>query len=92
MNGNIKIINLDFVNAFLLKVKDGYILIDTGLPYQWGRLEKELISADCLPGSLKLVIITHGDWDHIGNCARLQEKYKVKIAMHSADAFSLKAM
>ena len=87
MSDKIKVINLDFVNVFLIKVKDGYILIDTGLPQQWEKLDEELISAGCLPGRLKLVIITHGDWDHTGNCSMLQEKYKAKIAMHSADAF-----
>jgi len=87
MNEKIKIIKLDFVNAFLVKVKDGFILIDTGMPHHWKRLEAELISTGCLPSKLKLVIITHGDRDHIGNCAKLQEKYKAKIAMHEADAF-----
>ncbi|MGD0275783.1 MAG: MBL fold metallo-hydrolase [Syntrophales bacterium] len=87
MSDNIKVINLYFVNAFLIKIKDGYILIDTGLPQQWEKLDEELMSAGCLPGRLKLVIITHGDWDHTGNCATLQEKFKAKIAMHSADAF-----
>ncbi len=82
-----KIIQLDFVNAFLVKVKEGFVLIDTGLPQHWERLEAQLIAAGCLPSLLKLVIITHGDRDHIGNCAKLQEKYKVKIAIHEADAF-----
>jgi hydroxyacylglutathione hydrolase len=87
MNDKIKIIKLDFVNAFLVQVKDGFVLIDTGMPYHWGRLEAELIAAGCLPSKLKLVIITHGDRDHIGNCAQFQEKYKTKIAMHEEDAF-----
>jgi glyoxylase-like metal-dependent hydrolase (beta-lactamase superfamily II) len=87
MNDKIKVIELDFVNAYLVKGRDGFILIDTGLSYQWERLEAELIAAGCLPSGLKLVIITHGDRDHIGNCARLQEKYKAKIAMHEDDVF-----
>ena len=85
MNGNIKIIPLDFVNAFLLEGRGGYILIDTGLPDQWEKLEKELLAAGCLPDKLKLTVITHGDRDHTGNAARLREKYKVRIAMHPGD-------
>jgi len=85
MDENIKGITLDFVNAYLLKAGDGYMLIDTGLPDQWERLESELIAAGCTPGKLKLVVITHGDWDHTGNAARLREKYGVRIAMHSGD-------
>ncbi len=87
MDDKIIIIELGFVNAFLIKVKDGFILIDTGLPWQWENLEAKLDSLGCLPEKLKLVIITHGDFDHTGNCAKLQEKYKAEIAMHKADAF-----
>ena len=83
---DIKIIELTFVNAFLLKVNHGFILIDTGLAVHWEKLENELVSAGCVPGNLKLVIITHGDFDHTGNCAKLQEKYKCKIAMHKDDS------
>jgi hydroxyacylglutathione hydrolase len=31
------------------------------------------------------VVITHGDLDHTGNCAKLQKKYQAKIAMHPGD-------
>jgi len=85
MNGNINIIGLGFVNAYLLKGKDGYVLVDTGVPSQWDMLEKGLLSAGCLPGKLKLVIITHGDWDHTGNVTKLREKYNVKAAIHAGD-------
>lgn len=80
------LINLGFVNVFLLKAGDDYILIDTGVARQWERLEAELIRVGCLPDRLRLVIITHGDFDHTGNCAELQRKYGAKIAMHSGDA------
>lgn len=87
MSEKIKPIELDFVNVYLVRADDGFILIDTGMPFHWERLEKELIRAGCLPDKLKLVIITHGDRDHIGNCAKFQAKYKVKVAIHQADAF-----
>ena len=83
--GDIKTIELTFVNAFLIKVNDGFILVDTGLSMQWEKLERELIESGCLPDHLKLVLITHGDLDHTGNCLKLQEKYQSKIALHKAD-------
>ncbi len=46
----------------------------------------ELAAAGCEPGSLKLVILTHGDFDHSGNAAHLQREYGVPVAMHAADA------
>jgi glyoxylase-like metal-dependent hydrolase (beta-lactamase superfamily II) len=86
MNGKIKTIELDFVNAYLLAAGDGFILIDTGMPCHWERLQAELKSAGCRPEKLKLVIITHADRDHTGNCARLQKEYQAKIAIHPDDA------
>jgi glyoxylase-like metal-dependent hydrolase (beta-lactamase superfamily II) len=86
-NDDIKIIELTFVNAFLVKVNEGFILIDTGLSMHWEKLDNELISAGCLPDKLKLIILTHGDFDHTGNCVKLQEKYKCRIAMHKDDSF-----
>ena len=83
----IQAITLGFVNVYLVDVKDGFILIDTALPGQRERLERELAAAGVVPGNLKLVVITHGDWDHTGNAALVQETYKAKIAIHADDAY-----
>ena len=80
-------IKLNFVNAYLISIKNGFILIDTGLNIFRQQLENELLKAGCLPKNLRLVILTHGDFDHSGNCSILQKKYKAKIAMHKADSF-----
>lgn len=82
---DIKVINLGFVNAFLVHLESGFVLVDTGVAQHWPKLENALIEAGCQPDNLKLVVITHGDQDHVGNCATLQRKYGVKIAMHKGD-------
>ena len=74
------------VNCYLIKNDTGYVLIDSGFSNKRTHLEKELESAGCNPGSLKLIILTHGDFDHIGNCAYLREKFGTKIAMHYDDS------
>lgn len=86
MPQEIKIINFGGVNCYLVKAGDGFVLIDTGLPTKRTALEKELDSAGCKPGSLKLIVLTHGDYDHAGNAAYLREKYGTKIAMHNSDS------
>ncbi len=78
-------INLGMVNAYLLRAGNGFILVDTGMPMHWPALEAELLRAGALPGKLSLVVITHGDIDHKGNCARLQKQYRTKIAIHPGD-------
>lgn len=83
----IKHLSLGMVNAYLVKNKNGYFLIDTGIPMTRYKLERALELEGVKLNEIKLVIITHGDIDHIGNCAYLQKKYGLKIAVHEADAW-----
>jgi glyoxylase-like metal-dependent hydrolase (beta-lactamase superfamily II) len=87
MQTDVICLNLGFVNAYLLSAGDGFILVDTGMPGSRAVLEKELEKAGCTPGKLRLVILTHGDIDHSGNCAYIMSKYGVKSAMNKNDAF-----
>jgi glyoxylase-like metal-dependent hydrolase (beta-lactamase superfamily II) len=73
------------VNCYLVKTDLGFVLIDTGMKNARVRLESELMLAKCHPGDLKLIILTHGDFDHIGNAAYLRKGFKTKIAMHAGD-------
>jgi len=73
------------VNCYLVENNANYVLIDTGSSNQRGELEKELENAGCKLGNLKLIVITHGDFDHTGNAAYLCEKFSVKVAMHPDD-------
>ena len=72
-------------NCYLLKTDKGFVLIDTGRKSRRRKLEQEFVSEGCKPGNLDLIILTHGDFDHTGNCAYLREKYDTKIAMHQYD-------
>ncbi len=73
-------------NCFLLKEGSSGILVDTARKTKRKKLEAFL--AENLPeqSSLKLVILSHGDFDHSGNAAFLQRHYKVPAAMHPADS------
>jgi glyoxylase-like metal-dependent hydrolase (beta-lactamase superfamily II) len=86
MPTGIKTINLGGVNCYLVKAGDDFILIDTGFSEKRTNLEKELENEGCKPGNLRLIVLTHGDSDHAGNCAYLREKYGAKIVMHSGDS------
>lgn len=86
MTSEIQTIELGFVNCYLDKTDDGFILIDTGIRDRRGNLEKALISAGCKPGNLTLIVLTHGDIDHTGNGAYLRDKCQTRIAMHRNDS------
>ncbi len=74
------------VNCYLLSSANGFILIDSGLSIARKELRGQLESAGCAPGSLQLIILTHGDFDHTGNARYLRERYGAKLAMHPMDA------
>lgn len=86
-------IDLGLVNCYLGKQGDTFILFDTGGHITMDRsftnrrelLEIELKKAGCTSDNLKLVVLTHGDNDHVANAKFIKEKYNTKIAMHSAD-------
>jgi glyoxylase-like metal-dependent hydrolase (beta-lactamase superfamily II) len=73
------------VNCYLVKTDSGFILIDTAKADKRGLIEQELERAGCRPGNLKLIILTHGDFDHCGNAAYMRAKFGTKITMHQAD-------
>ncbi len=75
-----------YVNCYLLQVENGFILIDTGASNKRKELEHAIENAGCKPGDLKLILITHGDFDHTGNAAYLRTKYSVQIGMHASDS------
>ncbi|MHA1944135.1 MAG: MBL fold metallo-hydrolase [Candidatus Thorarchaeota archaeon] len=71
------------VNCYLIKVKDGFVLIDTGYAKHRDIIDATLAKAGC--DTLNLIILTHGDFDHVGNCAYLRKKFGNKVAMHTDD-------
>ncbi len=73
------------VNCYLIKNQQGFFLLDTGFAKNRSEIEAELQNNGCTPGQLKLIVLTHGDFDHSGNAAYLREKYGAKIALHPAD-------
>jgi hydroxyacylglutathione hydrolase len=72
---------LGSVNCYLIKTASGGMLIDTGCASGRAKLERELGA-----GNLKLIVLTHGDFDHSGNAAYLRQKFGAKIAMHRGDS------
>ena len=78
------------INCFLLHGTDEFVLVDTGPRMARRRLLRGLEAAGCNRGDLRLVLITHGDSDHIGSCAYLQETYGAEIAAHPLEALAIK--
>lgn len=74
------------VNCYLVRAGSGFIMIDTGRPNRREEIEEAIESAGCHSGDLRLIVLTHGDFDHSGNAAYLGKKFGARIAMHRDDA------
>ena len=73
------------VNCYLIHSDSGFVLIDTGGSNSRKELLKELERLGCKPGSLRLIALTHGDFDHTGNAAYLRAAFGGVIAMGADD-------
>lgn len=84
-------LNFTNVNSYLLKTERGFFLVDTGMTNARRQLDAELERQGCRPGNLKLILLTHGDFDHIGNAIYLRQRFDSQIAMHIGDVGMLES-
>jgi len=74
------------VNCYLIETNSNFFLIDTGSSKQRKELDLKLNDECWISEKLKLIVITHGDFDHTGNAVYLRQTYEAKKAMHRDDA------
>jgi glyoxylase-like metal-dependent hydrolase (beta-lactamase superfamily II) len=57
-------------------------MIDSGSPNKGKKFIKSINKVSIKPEDIKLIIPTHGHWDHIGSAKEIKEITGAKIAMH----------
>lgn len=67
--------------SYLIQDK-GAIMIDVGAPKKIKNFIKGIEQAGIKPNDIKLIIPTHGHWDHIGSAKDIKEITGARIAMH----------
>jgi hydroxyacylglutathione hydrolase len=77
-------IKLGVACCYLLR-GDGIIMIDGGAPNQAKCFLKALERLSIQPRDLRLLVLTHGHWDHIGTAKDIKEITGAKIAMHKRE-------
>ena len=64
---------------------DGVILIDGGDPHKQANLKRGLDRASISPEEIKLILMTHGHWDHIGSAKDIQALTGARVLLHQKD-------
>jgi len=70
--------------CYIIKSK-GTIMIDGGPSKAIGKFKKYLIKYSINPNEIKLVVLTHADFDHSGSANAIREITGAKIAVHEND-------
>jgi len=77
-------ITLGFDHCYIIQDK-GTIMIDGGAPKKINKFTRAIEEISIKPEDIKLLIITHGHWDHIGSVKEIKELTGAKIAMHEQE-------
>jgi glyoxylase-like metal-dependent hydrolase (beta-lactamase superfamily II) len=70
--------------CYLIQDKE-IIMIDGGAPGKIKAFIKGIGKLSIKPEQIKLVVITHGHWDHIASVKGIKEKTGAKIAIHKKE-------
>ncbi len=88
--GKIESVKIGVTNCFLINVRSGYLLVDTGEPGKvrifWNYIERKKI----MPEEIKFIILTHAHYDHAGNCWEIREKTGAQLIVHREEILALK--
>jgi glyoxylase-like metal-dependent hydrolase (beta-lactamase superfamily II) len=84
MTVDIITIPLGFGQCYVLK-GDGVIAIDAGEPGKGAVFVRALESAGINPHEVKLIVLTHGHWDHVGSAKEIKSLTGATLALNHSE-------
>ncbi len=82
---SITYISMGPVNCYLVHTKTGPILVDSGTPGTGPELAGALQAVGTDLSEIRLLLLTHGHYDHAGNAAWLQREHGIPVAIHEQE-------
>ncbi len=73
------------INRCYLIREDGMVMIDGGPPKKLAAFQKFIERIPVRPEDIRLIILTHGDFDHVGSAGEIKTLTGAKIAIHEND-------
>jgi hydroxyacylglutathione hydrolase len=77
-------IGLGFDTCYVLKAS-GVVVLDAGQPGKEGVFAKGLARASIRPEEVRLILLTHAHWDHMGSAAALKAMTGAPLAVHEKE-------
>jgi len=86
---NVYYVGNSWVGGYLVRTDEGLILIDTTMHHQVYLIFESIRKLGFDPNDIKLILCTHGHYDHIGGVRPIAEYSGAKVYMPKEDAFFL---
>jgi len=82
MENNIIQVKMGPSNAYLIPSREGYILVDAGVKEKEETLKKALEINGAQLADIKLIIVTHVHYDHVGSLSALKYLTNAPVMVH----------
>lgn len=85
MNNSIIRVKMGKSNAYLIKGKDGFILVDSGIKNKISKVTKTLEKVNRQLSDINLIIVTHVHYDHVGSLKEIRDKSGASVLVHKKE-------
>lgn len=89
--GNLYYVGTYDLAVYLITTPAGNILINTGINDSTAAIRANIETLGFKFNDIKLLLATHGHWDHVGAMAEIKRLTGAKMLMHEADADMLES-
>ncbi|MBO8158082.1 MBL fold metallo-hydrolase [Thermosyntropha sp.] len=83
---DINIVTLGITNTYIIKGKNGYIMVDAGELRKEKSFLRQVKNLGIDPKKINLIIITHAHFDHIGSLADIKNMCGCPVLIHPYEA------
>jgi metallo-beta-lactamase class B len=89
--GNTYSVGMDGLSALLVTSPAGHVLLDAALPQSTPLIDRHIRALGFKTEDIKLILVSHGHYDHAGGAAALQRFSGARVAASPSTAAALRA-